>query len=79
MEGKNIILSSEYSDILPDAVDVPKKNLNLVKFVHISLTFILELLIYGFGIYEIYFFGKVEKFYSLLPLLLIPLIWRGYL
>jgi hypothetical protein len=79
MEGKNVILSGEYSDIPPDAADVPTKNLKLAKIVHIALAFILELVIYAFGIYEIYFHGKLDAFYSLLPLLLIPLAWRGYL
>jgi hypothetical protein len=74
---KDIILSGELEK--SRTFQLPIKNLKLAKFVHIALAFILELVIYAFGIYEIYFHGKLDAFYSLLPLLLIPLAWRGYL
>jgi hypothetical protein len=40
---------------------------------------VFPLFIYTIGVLEIFIWGKIHIFYLLLPLLLIPLLWKGYL
>jgi hypothetical protein len=38
-----------------------------------------QLIVYIIGFIEIYFRGKLMYSYLLLPMLLLPLIWKGYI